>query len=374
MSKKLDIPIVISLYTLKYNSFKMINQIVALLAIYSVTVGAATTKSPTSTAPTKSPTSKAPTISPTSKTPTISPTSKTPSSFRPSNTPSSRAPTPQPTTPQPSTPPCTCGPYVSASPVATPTVFNSQKFDRIVVFVMENTDYSTAMSNSYMSNLATQGALFTNYYSCQHPSYPNYLNLVAAQDFGSTSDTSPSVIYGGRTIVDLFSDNSLSWKNYVEPNYMQNHHPLIHFNQIKTDSTMMANIVASTQFFTDWTARTLPKYSLYTSCCVEGQTAGGVPSLTTFLNAIGGVSGIKDYAGTLVQIVYDESGSKTACNANYVYNLFLGTPVTAGCKITNTATPYSVLRTIEDNFGLGSIGNAGNFDSKTASVNQCWAS
>jgi len=281
--------------------------------------------------------------------------------------------TSQTPTPAPSSPPCNCKPYVQSSPVSpSPTYKSGKKFERIVIFVLENTDYSTAMSNSYMANLTKYGASFTNFFACQHPSYPNYLNLVAAQDFGSTSDSSPSTIYGASTIVDVLEKKKISWKNYVDSNSPTNHNPLPHFYQISSNTTMMKNIVNSSNFFTDWKSRTLPAYSLYTSCCVEGQTAGGVPSLITFLNGIGGVAGINDYSGTLVQINYDESGTKSNCNVNQVYNLFLGDMVQPGCNVNDINTPYSILRTIEDNFGVGSIGNVGNFDGNVSSVTECW--
>jgi len=179
-------------------------------------------------------------------------------------------------------------------------------------------------------------------------------------------------VYGARTIVDALEDSGVTWKNYVESGVGSNHDPLNRFYHITSNATKKSKIVSSSQFVTDWNNRALPAYTLYTSCCVEGQTAGGVPSLMTFLNSIGGVAGIQAYTGTLVQIVYDESGTKTTCNLNQVYNLFLGTPVKAGCTVNTNSTPYTVLRTIEDNFGTGPIGNVGNFDQRVSSVTECW--
>jgi hypothetical protein len=109
---------------------------------------------------------------------------------------------------------------------------------------------------------------------------------------------------------------------------------------------------------------------------LDGEPAGGVPSLANFLNAMGGVAGIQAYTGTLVQIVYDEDDDNPKgdyCDVNHVYNLFLGSPVKANCTIKTNSTPYTMLRTIEDNFKMGGIGNVGNFDRRVSGVTECWA-
>jgi len=246
-------------------------------------------------------------------------------------------------------------------------------FDRIVIFVLEDTDYYQALQNSYLQELTYYGALFTNYYSCQHPSYPNYLNLIAAQDFGSISDSIPDMIYGARTIVDNLESYRFTWKNYVEPRIEKENDPLSHFYHIMSNSTKRSNIVPSSTFFDDWYARSLPTYSLYLASHLDREPAGGVPSLIQFMNAIGGVAGIQAYTGTLVQIVYDKDDKKdNQCDINHVFNLFLGSPVKGNCIIKTNSTPYTVLRTIEDNFKIGGIGNIGNFDRRVSAVTECW--
>src|SRR5258708_25414066 len=69
-----------------------------------------------------------------------------------------------------------------AQPAAKP---NAHHFDRVLIIVLENADYEVAVRDKNLAELATQGASFSNFHSLLHPSYPNYLAMVAATDFGT---------------------------------------------------------------------------------------------------------------------------------------------------------------------------------------------
>ncbi len=45
-------------------------------------------------------------------------------------------------------------------------------FDRVVIIVLENTDYERAMQDPSLAAIAVQGASFTNFHALFHPSYP----------------------------------------------------------------------------------------------------------------------------------------------------------------------------------------------------------
>jgi len=57
-------------------------------------------------------------------------------------------------------------------------------FDRVLIIVLENTDYERATQDKNLAGLAQHGASFTNFHAMFHPSYPNYLAMVAGTDFG----------------------------------------------------------------------------------------------------------------------------------------------------------------------------------------------
>jgi outer membrane biosynthesis protein TonB len=197
---------------------------------------------PTKPAPTKP--------APTKPVPT-KPVATKPAPTKPAPTkpvPTKPAPTkPAPTKPAPTKP-------APAKPVPTKPA-PSQLFDRYLVIVLENQSYSTVMSNTYFQNLATKGTLFSSFYAITHPSYPNYLSMVAGSTFGISSNT--QVNLQQKSIADLLEAKGLSWKSYAEnyPGncylgstaddalYVRKHVPFLSFQSIQNDATRCNYVV-----------------------------------------------------------------------------------------------------------------------------------
>src|SRR3984893_4674783 len=76
-------------------------------------------------------------------------------------------------------------PAPEKSPEARPAAKPNHHFDRVLVIVLENADYEAAVRDKNLAELATHGASFSNFHALFHPSYPNYLALVAGTDFGT---------------------------------------------------------------------------------------------------------------------------------------------------------------------------------------------
>src|SRR5580700_4865842 len=97
-------------------------------------------------------------------------------------------------------------------------------FDRVVIIVLENTDYERAMQDPNLTALAAQGARFTNFHALFHPSYPNYLAMVAGTDFGLhrkgsyLGDKQVNFLNDSahRTIADRLIAAGLDFKQYAE--------------------------------------------------------------------------------------------------------------------------------------------------------------
>ena len=53
-------------------------------------------------------------------------------------------------------------------------------FDRVLIIVLENVDYEVASQDRSLVDMVAAGASFTNFHALFHPSYPNYLAMVAA--------------------------------------------------------------------------------------------------------------------------------------------------------------------------------------------------
>src|SRR4051794_22438654 len=96
---------------------------------------------------------------------------------------------------------CTC----TAAPVA------RHWFDRVLIIVMENRDYDEVIADSYLGQLAKEGASFTNFHGLFHPSYPNYLAMVAGKAISTNGDRQKNIYEC--TVADTLKSNGLTWKN-----------------------------------------------------------------------------------------------------------------------------------------------------------------
>src|SRR5487761_235030 len=74
----------------------------------------------------------------------------------------------------------------SAAPGApvTPAANPHKHFDRVLIVVLENQAYVSAIKDKYLKQLADEGVEFTNFHALAHPSYPNYLGLISGSTFG----------------------------------------------------------------------------------------------------------------------------------------------------------------------------------------------
>jgi hypothetical protein len=69
---------------------------------------------------------------------------------------------------------------------------------------------------------------------------------------------------------------------------------------------------------------------------------------------------------TLIEVTFDESDSYFH---NHIYTAFLGGPVKKGYVEDRELTHYEVLRTIEDNFSLGTLHAE---DAETSPILSVW--
>src|SRR5579864_8371554 len=60
----------------------------------------------------------------------------------------------------------------------------ARHFDHVLVIVLENQAYVNAIKDTYLKQLADQSANFTDFHGVEHPSYPNYLAMIAGSTFG----------------------------------------------------------------------------------------------------------------------------------------------------------------------------------------------
>jgi hypothetical protein len=243
---------------------------------------------------------------------------------------------------------------------------------------MENEESSSIIGNSaagYINNLAASQGLATRYFAVSHPSLPNYLALTAGSTFGIASDCTDCYV-NATSVADQIEASGRSWKAYMEsmPSdcyvgdaypYMQKHDPFIYFDDIRTNGTRCAShVVPFTQFSTDLTTGTVPNFVWITpnmcndmhDCSIgtgDAWLAGVVPSIL-------GSSAFKN--GGVLFITWDEGSSSAGCCGNsaggQVATLVLAPNIVAGLRSTINETHYSLLRTVEDAWGLSALGQA----------------
>jgi len=263
---------------------------------------------------------------------------------------------------------------------------SAHHFDRVVIIVLENVDYELAIQNKDLAELASHGASFTNFHALFHPSYPNYLAMVAGTDFGThnrsrlTADSQVNFPDDDahRTIADRLVAAGLDFKQYAEElpggpcpwnvsgehvaqklgNYTRRHVPFLSFREVQQkwcDHVVRVDSSKAENYFVQDARKGLVAYSFYS----PNMTHDGHDTSVTVAGAwvrkfLNETFTEKLRAGTLVVITFDESGGNTD---NRIYTLFLGDMVKDASQQDPTAlgkryTHYSVLRTIEDNFGL----------------------
>jgi len=211
-----------------------------------------------------------------------------------------------------------------------------------------------------------------NYYALTHPSQPNYIAVTGGDYFGLGDDGMHSIPSSYKTIVDLLeAKGGLTWKAYQEDAptacytgyesdslYFRKHNPFINYDSIATNATRCSNIVPATQLQTDLAAGSMPNYAFYTPNLInDGQNSTVAQAAIWLTGFLPPLLANKSFINkTLVVVTFDESEDYNV--PNNVYTLLLGDVVASVKAATDSTfyTHYSLLSTVEANWGLGNLG------------------
>ena len=262
----------------------------------------------------------------------------------------------------------------------------ARHFDRVLIIVLENVDYEVASNEKSLAELAAGGASFTNFHALFHPSYPNYLAMVAGTDFGIhhrgrlLADNQVNVPSDAShlTIADRLIAAGLDFKQYAEElpdgtcpwnfssqhvpgkrgNYVRRHVPFLSFREVQQkwcDRVIRVDSSQSDNFFAQDARKGLVAYSFYSpNMNHDGHDTSATVAGAWVKNFLAESFPQKLRQGTLVVVTFDESGGNSD---NRIFTLFLGDMVKPANQqdpnaLAKRYTHYSVLRTIEENFGL----------------------
>jgi len=285
-------------------------------------------------------------------------------------------------------------------------------FEHVVIVMLENASRALVLQNAYMKSLLEKGVFLSNAIGVTHPSQPNYILSVAGDTFGFNGDdsfwvapyitsTEPNSQLPVTSIVDLLESKGLTWKSYAEnlqtsdivqppaimfpppdppyppigpnpapdfdPLFARRHVPCLNFPNIVSNPARAANIVNAQDIESDLASGKLPNYSWFSpnlindghSTIVGGKVTSAMPSSQTidniaaFLNSFLGDNPLAKFPpSTLIVITFDESFPYSEYD---IYTLLIGDMLKAGTSQSEPYNHYSLLRSIELNFGIGSL-------------------
>lgn len=285
-------------------------------------------------------------------------------------------------------------------------------FNHVIVVMFENEYRGLVMQNKTMKRVASLGADMTNYFGTYHPSQTNYIASIAGEQCGWSSDESAWPLFQQNTIVDLLEASGVEWKVYMEdfpncpwnprwatpeyymaatvppeappaewprgnnPSYFQRHNPFASFLNNQFQASRWQRIVNLDQFFTDVEEGSLPQYSWITpNIWNDGHYLQGtqkqpkhnrsilVDQIATWLDSCFFAKlGQPDSdwmlpPKTLVVLTFDESDFEDTAydGPNRIYTVLLGDMVEPGTVESEPYNHYSLIRTIEENFALGTL-------------------
>lgn len=252
----------------------------------------------------------------------------------------------------------------AAQPAVAKATANSDKkphASSVTIVIMENRDYDLVIGSSqapYINGkLVPHAALMTNSHAITHPSQPNYLGLFSGSTQGVNDDSCPhtfttanvgeEVIAAGLTF-DGYSE-SMPYDGYTgcsSGEYARKHNPWVNFNNVPAASNLVY------QGYVTPSALTIVVPNLchdMHDCSTQTGDTWLKSNLPPFLKYD------KQHDGLLI-LTWDEA-DPDGNGQNQIATLLLGPMIKPG-KYAENVTHYSVLKAIEEIFGVACTGYA----------------
>jgi hypothetical protein len=245
------------------------------------------------------------------------------------------------------------------------------KYDHVVIVVMENHALNQVYGSAsapYLTQTAggDQAALFTQSYALTHPSQPNYLQMFSGSIQGVTDDKVPAnlpfttanlgaeLIAAGRTFRAYSEDlPSVGFTGATSAKYARKHCPWVNWQGTGKNGIPAADHLPFTDFPKDYSY--LPTVTYVIPNLISDIHDGTVSQGDTWVkkNLDGYVQWAKTH-NSLFILTFDEDDKN---NNNRILTFFVGAKVKKGTYDTHI-DHYSVLRTLEDMYGLTHAGAA----------------
>lgn len=261
------------------------------------------------------------------------------------------------------------------------------KPDHIVIVIFENHSYASILGSSAAPNINSlandsNAAVFTKSYAIEHPSQPNYIDLFSGGNQGVINDNVPAnypfttpniasqLLDSGKTFVTYSEDlPSVGFNGASSGYYARKHNPAANWIGSGINQLPISISQPFTSFSSIGNYGFLPTVSYVVPNLVNDMHNGtGTTPISngdTWLHA-----NLNNYIlwaksnNSLLIVTFDEDDNSSS---NQILTIFYGQMVKGG-QYSNTINHYSILRTIEDMYGLTYAGNA----ATTNPINNCW--
>lgn len=244
--------------------------------------------------------------------------------------------------------------------------------ERVAVIVMENKEYEEVIGQQetpFLTGLANSYGLGRKMYGVSHPSLPNYLALLGGDTFGIEENCTDCSV-DAPNLVDQLEDAGISWKAYMEGmtapcsdsdsgSYVKRHNPFMYFESITNDPDRCRKVVPLDELEADLDEG-LPRFTWITPGLCNGTHDCGVDQGDQFLADI--VPPLLEALGPdgLLFITYDEGTTDEGCcgtaAGGRIPFVVAGGAARRNVVSDSPQTLYSVLRAIEEAFGLEPLG------------------
>jgi phosphatidylinositol-3-phosphatase len=244
-----------------------------------------------------------------------------------------------------------------------------RRWKHVIWLWMENASYEQIVGSSsarYLTHLARQCGLATNYHAITHPSLPNYIAATSGSDWGIGDDNPPgSHPLARASIFGELTAAGMTWRSYDESmpsncdrsssgGYAVKHNPAAYYTGIRKQCAtwdVPMGSTASGPFLSDLRGDTLPSFSFVTpNLCHDMHNcspAVGDAWLQRWTAKLVGSSAYR--SGTTVLIVTFDEGSGTS---NRVATLVVSPTTPPGTRSATRFDHYSLLKTTEQLLGI----------------------
>jgi hypothetical protein len=275
--------------------------------------------------------------------------------------------------------PTTSSSTTSPSPdstVAAATASGLPSFSHVYLIILENEEYGSVVGSPdapYLNGLIASYGLASNYFGVAHPSQPNYLALFSGSTQGVTNDSNHDV--SAINLADQLEAKGRTWAVFAQDypgdcftgatkggsgegigakgSYARKHNPAISFTDISSNPSRCAHITNLAAFdpaAADFEMIVPNQCNDMHSCPVST----GDEFLKEFVPKI---TSSAAFAGSVLFITFDE-GSSDAGGGGHIVTIVVSPLVKPGFQSATKYDHYSLLRTIEDSWGLGCLGQA----------------